>query len=663
MSTLSDRRSHAAVKILLASILFVSVIIVSNYFFRSMRIDLTATKQYTLSQGTLNILKELDEPVTLRFFFSEKLANRYPQVRLYGERVRDLLQEYQVRAGGKLLLEIVDPEPFTEAEDRAVALGVQGIPTDTGDSLYFGLVGTNSVDGQEVISYFAQEREPYLEYDLTSLVYKLSRTKKPVVGLLSRLPLDIGLGGPMAVMQGQSKPFMIYEQLASSFDVRHVSPETDAIDDDLDVLMVVHPSNLPKKTLYAIDQFVLGGGRLLLFLDPLSEIVEFTAPMGQAMPGAARSSDLSPLLKAWGIEYDPHKVVADLARALRVQAGPEAGRPVSDYVIWLGLRESDLATDDLVTAEISLLNVASAGALAAAPGTDLTFIPLMQSTINSMLLDADSVARNINPDDLIVSFRATPDKYTLAARVTGQVKTAFPEGPPPKAEAEEDEQELEPEEAEEAPAPAQIKASEKPVNMIVVADTDLLDDRFWLREQSLLGQRVAIPTADNGAFVLNAVENLMGSDDLISLRSRGRDDRPLIAIENLRKQAEARFLVEQQRLETELRETENRLAQLQSGGLDDGQGNVLLTSEEEEEINRFRAKLLETRAALRAVQHNLRSDIEALENRIRFINIALMPILVAVFAVGLAVTRRRRRREMHPPESLEEGPGRRQRAG
>ncbi len=657
--TFSSRGSGAALSIALAAVLFFAITIISDFVLRGARIDLTATRQFTLSQGTINILRALDEPVTLRFFFSEKMASRFPQIRVYGTQVRDLLLEYQSHARGKLILEIVDPEPFSQDEDRAVALGVSAIPTDTGDNLYFGLVGTNAVDGREAIAFFSQDRESFLEYDLTNLVYRLTLTKKPLLGLLSRLPLEFGLGGPMAAMQGQGQPFVIYEQLTSVFEVENISQDADHIPDDVDVLMVVHPTDLPEKTLYALDQFVLSGGRMIVFLDPLLELNEVLGVPSQGISGPGRASDLEPLLKSWGVAYDSSIVVADLSRALRVQAAPQSGRPYSDYVVWLGLVNNDVAKDDLVTSAISMLNVAGAGAFFPLQGAKTQFTSLVRTTANSMTLEADEIATTFNPDDLVVSFQATPESYTIATRISGDVMTAFPDGPPP---LEIDETET-PESQDETPPPPSdtalaeenqksdgaivnehLATSTVPANLILVADADMFDDRFWVQQQNILGQRITVPTADNGTFVMNAVENLMGSNDLISLRSRARDDRPLTAIDELRRQADAQFLAQQEQLEQELSDTEARLAALQSaaGTSDAGPRGVMLTPEESQEIARFQAQLLDTRAQLRAVQHNLRGDIERLETRVRFINIAMMPILVALFAVALAWIRRRR---------------------
>ena len=643
------RSSQVLLSVLLGVVLFVSINIISNLMFRSARLDLTATNQYTLSEGTKNILDSIEEPVRLQFFFSAEMAANYPQIRIYGDRVRDLLLEYASRSGGRLQLEIVDPKPFTEEEDQAVAEGITAIPTDTGESLYFGLVGTNAVDGREVISYFAPEREAFLEYDLTEVIFNLVRIEKPVLGILSTLPLDVGPGGMMAAMQGQSQPFLIYEQLQASFDVRMVEPDADRIDPEITALMVVHPAELTAQTRYAIDQFVLRGGRALVFVDPLSELASTTGPMGQPV-GPQSRSELEDLFEAWGVTFDAGQVVGDLGQALRVQTGASSGRPFSDYVVWLGLQKENMNGSDLVSADLNLLQLASAGHLAQKEGASTKFTALMQSTSRSMLYDSETVRQNVDPDELLLSFEPTPQRYTFAARVNGSFSSAFPDGPPAE-ELNEDSLEV-PDPLDEAeneassePLPEHLSESSAETSLILFADTDLLDDRFWVQTQNFLGQRIVIPTADNGVFVINAIESLMGSNDLISLRSRGRDDRPLEVINQIRQRAESQFLREQERLELQLQQTEQRLLDLQTQGQDseDATAALILSEEEEQEIDRFQSLLLDTRKELRSVQRNLRADVEDLQTRVRFVNIALMPFLVAIFALLVASARRRSR--------------------
>ena len=499
-----------------------------------------------------------------------------------------------------------------------------------------------------MIPFFNEQRESFLEYDLTQMVHRLSRTRAPKLGLMGNLSLELGQAGASAIMQGRFEPYLIYEELSQSFEIESLSPDIDRLPDDVDVLMIVHPASFPPKTLYAIDQFVLRGGKVLAFIDPLSEMAQQPpSPMGGMPEGPGLESTLDPLLQAWGVRFLTSEVVADRNRALRVQGGQATGLQLSDYVVWLGLRSEDFDAEDPVTSDIGLVQLASAGALTPIPDATTTITPLLQTTSDSMLFSTDEVAMNFNPDDLLRSFESSGERFIIGARISGEVSTAFPDGPPPgesdtaSGDAGSDEVD---DGLNDEPLPEHQSQSAGPINVIVIADTDLLDDRFWVNVQEFLGQRLVVPTADNATLVINAVDNLMGSSDLIGLRSRGKDERPLTAIEELRRQANDRFLLQEQELVRQLTETENRLAALQGQGGDaEGDIGLTLTPEQEAEIERFQVQLLETRRRLREVQRSLRTDIDALQNTVQFINIALMPILVACVAMGLALYRRRQR--------------------
>ncbi len=641
-----SRKVYALTAIVLAAILFVAVNIVSDNWLHNARFDLTENGLYTLSDGTRATLAKIPEPITLRFFYSREVAANYSQVRAYASRVRDLLQEYVALAHGKLILQEIDPEAYTPAEDDAVAAGLTAVPTQEGDNVYFGLAGTSSVGGQETIPFFNQSREQYLEYDLSTFIYHLSSPAKPKLGIITSLPLDSGAGGMAAAMQGKSQPFVIYQQLHDSFDLQMLDQDIDRIPADISTLLIVHPKPLSDKTLYAIDQFVLRGGRAIVFVDPLSEIA--TASGGQPGMQSSATSDLEPLLKTWGVAYDPTKVVADAARAQHVQMSPDSPDSAVDYIVWLRLSSdnpdgSDFSPTDPVTANLKQLNLATVGALRPIPHATTHFSPLVRSSAESQLLDTNVVRVMTQPQDLLRSFQPSGEKLFIAARIFGPAKSAFPKGAPnePLAQG--------------APPPPPLPASigeAKNINVIVMADSDLFDDRFWVQVQNVLGQRMAVPTADNAAFVVNAVENMMGSSDLIALRTRARSDRPFTVVLELQRQAESRFLAEAQSLQQKVAEAEGHLRDLQGEG---GGENApakgqpanakgeMLSSAQQAEIEKFRRQLVESRAALREVQANLRSDVERLGARLAFINIALVPILVAAFAICLAWLRRRRR--------------------
>jgi ABC-type uncharacterized transport system involved in gliding motility auxiliary subunit len=632
-----NRRLTTTAALVLAAIVFLAINVFANSWFRSARLDLTADRLYTLSEGTRSILSHLDEPVTLRFFFSNKAATPYAATKAYGKRVRDMLEEYASLSNGKLRLEVIDPEPFSEAEDQAVALGLRGAGGGGGgDVIYFGLVGTNAVDDQQVIPFFTQDRERFLEYDLTKLIYSLATPEKKVVGVISSLPLQYGPGGVQAAMRGRSRPMPIYEQLRQQFDVRMLEPDLATIDKDVGLLLIAHPAALSDKTLYAIDQYVLRGGHALVFVDPHSEMMSAPGPMGMPSGGQAISR-LDKLFTAWGVSMAKDVVVGDRTLAQQVAfSGPNGRQKVSDFIVWLGVDASHLNRSDVVTAQLSLLAMGSAGALSPIKGASTHFEPLITSSPNSMLVKTVEIMVQPDPAQLLRDFVPTDKAYVLAARVSGPVKSAFPDGPPPDPDAPKNKKA-----APKKPAtPAPLTEAKSPVNLIIVADTDMLDQRFWAQVQDFMGQQVVYPVADNANFVINAVDNLLGNNALIGLRSRGVSVRPFTVVEDIRRDAEARYLAREKQLQDQLKKTEARIKALESQR---PKSSALLSPEQEAEIEKFRAQMLQTRKELRAVQRDLRKDISTLENWLRFINIGLMPLVVMAFAVGLAVVRRRRR--------------------
>ena len=631
-----SRRIYAIAALALAAILFVAINIAADAFITTAQLDLTETGQFTLADGTRKIIAKIPEPITLKFYYSKKVAADYAQTAAYAKRVRDLLQEYAALSHGKIILEDVDPEPFTAAEDEATSKGLTGAPTDSGDTVYFGLVGTNRIDGKEAIPYFTAEREPYLEYDLSTLIYHLSTPTKPVLGIISSLPLDTGPVGMAAALQGNAQPNTIYSELSESFATQILDPNLSRIPTNVAVLMVVHPTNLSAAQLYGIDQFVLGGGRALVFVDPNSELAQAGGgfdPRG----GGGPMSELPRLFKAWGVAFNSGKIVADRALAQRVQVSSNPRNPVASYPIWLHLPATQFAHDDTITSNLQSLNLASVGALYPVKHATTNFAPLVRSSTEAALVDSEQVRFNPRPQDLMAIIQPSGEAFTIAARVTGPAKTAFPDGPPAAMTTAG--------QPPPAPLPSQIKQSLGPINIVIMADSDIFDDRFWVRVVNLYGKRVATPFADDGAFVLNAVENLMGSGDLISLRTRATNDRPFTVVKELQADAQAQFQQEAEALQARLTAVQQRLHELEQGGSANGRPSTSqgLTPAQQGEIDRFKRVLIETRASLRDVQHNLRKDIDALGDFLAFVNIALVPIFVAGFALLVAWLRRRRR--------------------
>jgi len=633
----SQRLLYSIAGLVAALVLAVAVNLLAQRLLPRARLDLTEQHLYTLSDGTKQVLSNLKDPITLRLFYSSKLGSTIPVYGAYADRVREMLQEYASLAGGKLHLEYLDPEPFSETEDRAMAYGLQGVPVDqSGEQVYFGLAGTNLLDDERVLPFLQPDRERFLEYDLTRLVYELSNPKRPVVGMLSSLPVN---GDPRAMMMrvpGAGQPFVITNQLRQFFTLREVAPDAQVIPADMQVLIVAHPQHLPDATLYAIDQFVMRGGKLFVMTDPHSES-QASRPGPTGQPPSDTSSNLNRLLNAWGIETPSDKVVLDQRGAWRVRGNPQDRLQAVDYLAWFNATGDSLNHNDVATAELQQVTFASAGEVRRKQGSEIEFTPLITSSDHAMLAEVAKVNENPNPARLLAAFKPDGKRYVLLARARGMLDSAFPDGPPtPPAGAERP-----------ADFPAHLAHSTGPANLVIANDADLLEDRFWVQVQDFFGQSQATPFSDNGALVANLTDTLAGGDALIGLRSRGESLRPFGRVEEIRRAAEANYRQTEQQLTQKLAATERRLRELRQGTSAGGDRNpqmqTVITPEQRAEIDRARDEIVATRAQLRAVQLDLRRDIEGLERVLRLVNIALVPVLLTLFALGLALWRRHRR--------------------
>jgi ABC-type uncharacterized transport system involved in gliding motility auxiliary subunit len=565
----------------------------------------------------------MKEPINLYFFYSEKAASQAPDLATYAVRVREFLEEIAARSGGKVQLHVVDPQPFSEDEDRASELGVRGKPIDAaGTQLYFGLAGTNSTDGKQSIDFFDPRKEEFLEYDVVRLIYQLSTTKKPVVGWLTTLPMTPGFDQQSGQMRD---PWAIYGQAQQLFDVRPIEPASGKIDPDVNVLAIVHPKNLSPAMLFAIDQFALRGGHIVMFVDPLADTDTSGADPQNPMASmsADKSSNPGPLLAAWGVQYDPRQVVADRGHALQVSTRG-SDTPVL-HLGMLGLDTSSFMRRDVMMAGLSSVNMATVGNLQPLKGAKTKFEWLLRSSKDAQLMPVSRFAMLFDPNTLRDGFKATGQEYVLAARVTGAVKTAFPAGPPAGVTL--------------APGQTALKESTKPMNLVLFADTDMLTDYLWVHTQAVFGQHVEQVFANNGDLVLNALDNLAGSADLISVRGRASFARPFTRVEGLRHVADDQFRAKEQELEHQLSETEEKLTALQSRRND--KSAMILTPEQEKELDRFQDQKLRIRKELRATRAGLDKDIKALGNELKFVNIVVVPILFAVVALLIGLWRRR----------------------
>jgi ABC-type uncharacterized transport system involved in gliding motility auxiliary subunit len=615
-----NRKALSGTALVVLAVLFVAVMLLVNLAFRGARVDLTRNQLYTLSEGTRHILSSIDEPIHLTLFFSDKATQDLPQLRTYYTRVREMLEEMASRSNGKLRLEVIDPLPFSEDEDRAAAFGLQAVPVSTaGDTVFFGLAGTNSTDGQAVIPFLQPDKEAFLEYDVAKLIHELENTKKPVVGVLTGLPIAADFDPATRQMR---EGWAVYQQWGQLFDLRRLDAATlKAVDADIGVLLVVQPKNLGEDAQYAIDQFVLRGGHLVAFVDPSAELDTAGAdpnnPMAAMM--ADKSSDLPALFKAWGVEYDPHKVVLDRARALPISLG-EGQAPVRHPAI-LGLTGADLNGDDVVTANLDSINVSSAGFFGlAADAKDVKLTPLIQTTSDAMAVGGDRLRMLQDPTALLDGYQPAGSPFVIAARLSGTFHTAFPG-------------------RKEAGA---LATSKEPGQVLLVADTDLLSDRLWVQVRSFFGQQVMNAFADNGDFAVNVLDNMTGSSDLISIRGRATSQLPFTTVEALKRSADERFRAKEQELQRELADTERKLTELQ--GAKSAEQAQILSPEQKAELENFLQRKLEIRKELRQVRRQLDAEIESLGTRLKLLNILLMPLLVTLAALGFAWWRNQRRR-------------------
>jgi ABC-type uncharacterized transport system involved in gliding motility auxiliary subunit len=605
----------------LVGLLFIGVTLLANSLLRGAQLDLTADKLYTISDGTERIVRGLKEPVNLYLFFSERTATPVPEIKNYGTRVRELLEAMAARSNGKLTLKVIDPQPFSEEEDRATEFGISGMPINAGgDKLYLGLAATNSTDGKEAIPFLDPKLDEQLEYDVAKLIHKLSSAKKPVVGWLSSLPM----GGDFDMQSGRPRaPWVVYGQVEQLYTVRPLEPTLTSVDKDIDVLVLVHPKELPPAALYAIDQYAMRGGHILAFIDPNSQADQSASdpnnPMAQF--AADKSSHLQPLLASWGVDFKSDQVVADLERGLTVAM--REGDPPAQHIAILGFDGTSVAKD-VVTANLDSINMATAGSLKPLAGTKLKFEPLIHTSKQAGLIPSQRFAMMSDPATLRDGFKPIGE-LVVAARISGEATSAFPAGPP----------------AGVAAAPGALKASAKPLNVVIIADTDLLSDFMWVQQRNFFGQNIAQPFANNGELVWNALDNLAGSNDLISIRGRASYSRPFNRVDALRRSADAKFRTQEQELEQRLQQTEATLSKLQTA--QPGGGEAILSADQAREIDRFQEDKLRIRKELRAVKAGLELDIKGLGMWMKFINIFLVPLFFTCVVLLVAAWHRRRR--------------------
>ncbi len=660
MSTNRNKHVNSGVALLLVFALLFAINIAGKAL-GGVRADLTEDKLYTLSDGARNILGDLDdeEPIKLRYFFSERVADKHGALDRYSKRVRDMLREFERSADGGLVVEELDPEPYSKVEDQAVAYGLQNAaPREWGESLYFGLVATNSIGDEEVIPFFVEDREAFLEHDLVRLIYTLNNPDLPVLGLMSTLPLEGAVPNPMNPTPPQ--PWFIADQLRQSFEVRHIMPRSATIPDDVDVLLIVHPKDLSDAMLYAIDQFALSGRGVVAMVDPHAETEVVPPdpqnPMQQYL--ADRSSELTRLFDAWGIELVRDKIVADhknspfAQRSFNQQLGRE--EQVRNVLILSMLKYQDdegetvwsLNRDEVATSSLrSGINFRTSGALVKQEDAEVEFTPLVRTSEHSMLVDKSRIQFQADLQELLADFtqfQPASERYTLAARVSGNVQSAFPGGDPapqnedaPDADGDAD--------AEDASEAQSAHRASGTIHVVAVGDVDFLHDSLWVRDLGQLGaQRLVTYFGDNGNFVVNTLDSLAGSTDLISLRGRGASRRPFTRVQALERAAERELKSEEDALLAEIQDAERRISELQRDK--EGGSAFILSPEQQAEIERLVQVQLDARERLREVRYELRKDIDSLGSWVKAANVGFIPALLTILAIAVTATRQKRRR-------------------
>ena len=628
------RLAFSVIGVIAVAAIVIGINMFADARFADVRADLTHGKIYTLSNGTKQIVDGLKEPVTLRFFYSRRLGATIPVYGTYADHVREMLEEYASASHGKVKVEFYDPEPFSDTEDRAVAYGLQGVPVDNGgNEVYFGLAGSNQEDDERTIPFFQAERERFLEFDLTKLIYELSNPKRTTVGVMSSLPID---GDPRTMMMTGGRgpggqPYASSILLRQTNQVKTVPLDAQVIDPDIQVLLVAEARDLSDATLYAIDQFVMRGGKLMVMVDPWCETLA-AMPSPTGMPPTDTSSDLKKLFDAWGIVYDPKQVIGDLTGAWRVRAGGEDSVQAVNYVAWFNIRDG-INHNDPATADLTQVTVASPGALAKAPNATIEFTPLLTTSARSGLIPRDQLAMP-DPAKILANFKPEGGPRVIAARVRGELKSAFtgpPELPAGKTWPKE--------------TPPYKAKTDGPANLVITADADILADRFWVHKADFFGQPTATPFSDNGPFVANLIGTLAGGDALIGLRSRGVTSRPFERVEAIQAEAEAHYRQTEQTLRAHLDDVQKQLRGLRTGG---GEGDnatteAVITPQQRLAIDAARKDIVTTREQLRHVQLQLNREISALQSWLMIANIVLVPAVLAILAIVLALIQRHRR--------------------
>jgi ABC-type uncharacterized transport system involved in gliding motility auxiliary subunit len=585
------------------------------------RIDLTAENAYTLSPGTRAILAKVDTPIQIRFYCTKNASTMPVFLSTYAQRVDDLLGEYRQASKGRIEVQRLNPEPDSDAEDSARLDGVEGQQTRTGEKVYLGL-SVGMLDQKQAISFLAPDRERLLEYDISRAIARVMTAEKPIIGVMSPLPV-LGQANPMMQMQQQqrSQPWAFMSELTRDFNVKQVEVTAANIPDDIKVLVVIHPKAASDSLQYLLDQFVLRGGKLIAFVDPMCALDRPPSAPGQMPPMSV--SSLDKLFKAWGLTFDTTKVVADMEHVAQLQDGPNPAV--------LALNETAINKEDVVTANADNLLMAFAGTFSGTAADGLTSTVLIKTSKHSGLVDG--MTATYAAGGIAGQLPASSTEYPLAIRLTGKFKTAFPDGKPKPAASPAEQK------PDEKPEPG-LKESTEPSTVVLIGDADMIQDPVAVREIQTIGQRLIMPLNSNLSFAQSVVEQLAGDSNLIAVRSRASRERPFTVVKKMQADADANYRTKIKDLEGSLAETQRKLNELQKSK--DGGQRFILSPEQQQELISFRKKEADAKNQLKDMRKQLRSEIDSLENRVKWLNIAGMPVMVVLAGFGLAAMKRKR---------------------
>ena len=625
--------SNTLGSVVLLLICLVAVNVMASFI--PLRFDLTEERLYTISDGSRKILESLQEPVRINFYYSRNNAELPPNFKTYAQRVQELLEEYAAISNGQLILEISDPKPDTEEEEWAQKYGIKSITLPSGNTVYFGAV-VSMLDQEMLLPYFDQRRQEFLEYDITQAIQKVSSTSTSKVGLLSA----INLQGGRSMIPGQppAQKWVFQSELEKSVAVENLPLSTEEIPDDISLLIVLHPRGFSPRLQYALDQYVLRGGRLVVLLDPNAR-ADMTSPENQFGQQPQLASDLPELLKSWGVDYDSTKVVGDRLHATQVNTG----QGVMSFPMWMTFRTQSLDQEHPITAQLENLLFVEAGSFKKAAESKTDFTALISLSEQSGLIDAFQL-RFSPPDQLSREMKVDDSAKAVMAITAGNFSSAFPNGQPAKEKKDAQAQAA----ADESEAATPLKhthlnESTERNSILLFSDVDFLSDQFSVQKLNFLGQSIIQPTNDNLNLMLNAAEHLSGNEALMSIRSRGRFSRPFTRLLDMQKQAQLLHQTEEKQLLSQLEEVQQRLNSLLDSAGNKGQQEVILPPEVQEEIQQFREEERQARRKLRDVRKILRQDIERLGQVLLLLNMLLVPLIVGIIGVVVYRTRQRRK--------------------